>query len=69
MERPLGNAFRFSLPGGEAMSPEELAAARGNESAAHVHVMVGCDELAVDGIRADGSAEPMMRKGEWTFGT
>jgi aminopeptidase len=69
MERPLGNAFRFSLQGGEAMSSEEFAAAGGNESAAHMDFMVGSDKLAVDGILTDGSAEAIMRQGEWTFGT
>ena len=69
MERPLGNAFRFSLQGGEAMSPEEFAAAGGNKSAVHMDFMVGSDQLAVEGILADGSAEATMRQGEWTFGT
>jgi len=63
----LGNAYRVSLQGGKAMSSEEFAAAGGNESTMHLDFMVGCDELAVDGILADGSAEPIMRKGEWAF--
>ncbi len=63
----LGNAYRFSLQGGETMSSQEFAAAGGNESTEHLDFMVGCDELAVAGILADGTTEPIMRKGEWAF--
>ncbi len=62
-----GNAYRFTLEGGETMSPEEFAAAGGNESMEHMDFMVGCDELMVDGVLADGTTEPVMRKGEWAF--
>jgi leucyl aminopeptidase (aminopeptidase T) len=29
--------------------------------------MVGSEKLSVDGQRADGSVEPVMRQGEWAF--
>jgi len=64
----LGNAYR-ALEGGEAMSSEEFAAAGGNQSMEHVDFMVGSAELAVDGIRGNGSREPIMRDGEWTIDT
>ena len=63
----LGTAFRFTLQGGETMSAEAFAAAGGNESMMHLDFMVGCDELDIDGILAGGSAEPIMRQGEWAF--
>ncbi|MBN1507065.1 MAG: aminopeptidase [Sedimentisphaerales bacterium] len=63
----LGNAYRFTLRGGETMSPEEFAAAGGNESAEHMDFMVGSNKMAVDGILPDGATEPIMRDGEWTF--
>lgn len=63
----LGQAYRFSLPGGETMSDEDFAAAGGNQSAIHVDVMIGSAEMDVDGLREDGSAEPVMRAGEWAF--
>ncbi len=29
--------------------------------------MIGSPQMDIDGIREDGSAEPLMRKGEWAF--
>jgi len=63
----LGNAYRFTLRGGETMSAEEFAAAGGNESVEHLDFMIGSDKMAVDGILPDGATEPIMRNGEWTF--
>jgi aminopeptidase len=28
--------------------------------------MIGSGDLDVDGIRKDGTSEPLMRRGEWT---
>jgi aminopeptidase len=64
----LGAALKFSLRGGETMSPEEFAAAGGNDSIEHVDFMVGSDKMAVDGILPKGDTEPIMRDGEWSFG-
>jgi aminopeptidase len=63
----LGRAYRFNLIGGENFSDEELSAAGGNKSAVHVDFMIGSGEMNVDGIRDDGSSEPVMHKGEWSF--
>jgi len=49
------------------MSSEEFAAAGGNQSDEHVDFMVGSDRMAVDGVLANGIAEPIMRDGEWSF--
>jgi aminopeptidase len=61
----LGSAYRFTLSGGEAMSNEEFGRAGGNTSSTHVDFMIGSGELDVDGVRADGGTEPLMRRGEW----
>lgn len=63
----LGFAPKFTLRGGETMSSEEFAAAGGNQSDEHVDFMVGSDRMAVDGVLANGIAEPIMRDGEWSF--
>ena len=63
----LGNAYRFSLEGGADMTPEEFAAAGGNQSPLHLDFMMGSGELDVDGIKSDGTAEAVMRGGEWTI--
>jgi aminopeptidase len=61
----LGAAYKFTLRGGEGMSDDAFEAAGGNRSATHVDFMIGSGELDVDGVRAGGAAEPLMRKGEW----
>jgi aminopeptidase len=63
----LGSAYRFTIDGGESMDEDVFARAGGNHSAAHVDFMIGGPHLDIDGIRADGSAEAVMRAGEWAF--
>jgi len=63
----LGNAYRFCIENGEEMSLEEFLDAGGNNSQVHKDFMIGSEEMDVDGIRDDGSAEPIMRGGEWAF--
>jgi aminopeptidase len=62
----IGNAYAFTLEGGDALSPEAFEQAGGNRSVTHVDFMIGSGELDVDGVLADGTAEPVMRAGEWT---
>jgi aminopeptidase len=61
----LGQAYSTCLIGGEKMSNAELAALGANESLIHVDWMIGGPTMNVDGVAADGSAEPLMRAGEW----
>jgi aminopeptidase len=61
----LGAAYKFTLRGGESMAEEAFEQAGGNRSAAHVDFMIGSGELDVDGVLPSGTAEPVMRKGEW----
>ena len=61
----LGNAYKFTLKGGNEMSDEEFERAGGNRSAVHVDFMIGSADLDVDGVLSSGATEPLMRKGEW----
>ncbi|MEQ1870073.1 MAG: aminopeptidase [Vicinamibacterales bacterium] len=61
----IGSAYRFTVHGGEAMSPEAFEAVGGNRSATHVDFMIGSDALDIDGVREDGTSEPLMRNGDW----
>jgi aminopeptidase len=61
----LGQAYSTCLVGGEKMGDEELAALGANESLIHVDWMIGSAKMDVDGVAADGAAEPLMRAGEW----
>src|SRR5271170_2840288 len=61
----LGQAYSTCLIGGEKMSAEELEKRGANASLIHVDWMIGSGGMDVDGIAADGTAEPLMRKGEW----
>ncbi|MCU1225963.1 MAG: peptidase aminopeptidase [Edaphobacter sp.] len=61
----LGQAYSTCIIGGEKMDGAALAALGANESLIHVDWMIGSGEMDVDGIAADGTAEPLMRKGEW----
>jgi aminopeptidase len=63
----LGNSYRETIVGGEDMTDEEFAAHGGNKSLLHTDFMIGSGELDIDGIRADGRREPVMRAGEWAI--
>ena len=39
--------------------------ARANRSTIHIDFMIGSEEVAVDGLRADGSVLPLLRGGAW----
>jgi aminopeptidase len=47
------------------LSPDKIAAQGGNSSLIHIDWMIGSGDIDIDGINADGSSEPVMRKGEW----
>ena len=61
----LGQAYSTCLIGGETMSNDHLASLGANDSLIHVDWMIGGPAMNVDGIRADGTAEPLMRGGDW----
>ncbi|WP_127530607.1 aminopeptidase [Paenibacillus kobensis] len=63
----IGSGYAFNVEGGKKMSPEELVAAGVNSSITHVDFMIGSPEMDIDGILADGTTEPIFRKGNWAF--
>lgn len=61
----LGQAYSTCLIGGEKMAADELTKLGANSSLIHVDWMIGSGAMDVDGLAADGKAEPLMRAGEW----
>jgi len=61
----LGQSYSSCLEDGDKATKEELAARGANESLIHVDWMIGSAEMDIDGITAQGTAEPVMRRGEW----
>jgi len=61
----LGQAYSTCLKDGDKLTPEKLAARGANDSLIHVDWMIGSGRMDVDGINANGNAEPLMRQGEW----
>lgn len=61
----LGQAYSSCLRDGDKMTPAELSEHGANQSLIHVDWMIGSAELDIDGITAAGTAEPLMRNGEW----
>ena len=63
----IGRAYRFTLTGGEELTDEEFNSAGGNTSITHVDFMIGSPQMDIDGIKDDGTREPVMRSGDWAF--
>jgi aminopeptidase len=63
----LGRAYKFTLKDAANLSDDEFKARGGNVSAAHVDFMIGSSQMDIDGQKADGTTEPVMRQGEWAF--
>ncbi len=61
----LGQAYATCLIGGEHMDEPTLAAKGANSSLIHVDWMIGSAQMNVDGLAPDGTAQPLMRAGEW----
>ncbi|MBN9045027.1 MAG: aminopeptidase [Rhizobiales bacterium] len=61
----LGQCYSKCFVDGARLSPDEIAARGGNASLIHIDWMIGSGQIDVDGIHADGTTEPVMRKGEW----
>ncbi len=59
----IGRAYRFTLTGGTELTDEEFTAAGGNISLNHVDFMIGSPTMDIDGIKQDGTREPVMHKG------
>lgn len=63
----IGRAYRFTMDGGNELTEEEFQADGGNFSLTHNDFMIGSEKMDIDGICDNGSREPVMRAGEWTF--
>ncbi|WP_028550898.1 aminopeptidase [Paenibacillus sp. UNC451MF] len=63
----VGSAYPFTLENGTKMSKEELLQRGANVSLTHVDFMIGSADLEIDGELADGTIEPVFRKGNWAF--
>lgn len=63
----LGQAYRESLKNGSTLTEEEFSKAGGNDSTIHLDLMIGSDDMNVEGILNDGTFEPIMKNGEWAF--
>ncbi|PKF87961.1 aminopeptidase [Bacillus sp. BA3] len=63
----IGSSYAFCIEGGKNMSPEELAENGLNESLTHVDFMIGSEKMNIDGIKQDGTSEPVFRNGDWAF--
>ncbi len=61
----VGMGFKEVLPDGDNLTMEEAGKYGINDSIIHVDFMVGADDLAIDGIRPDGTTEPIFRDGTW----
>jgi aminopeptidase len=61
----LGQCYSKCFVDGGNLTPEEVKAKGGNESMIHIDWMIGSDQIDIDGLHADGSKVPVMRKGEW----
>jgi aminopeptidase len=62
----LGAAYKFTLRGAESMDDDAFGRAGGNRSAIHVDFMIGSADLDIEGVRENGTSEPLMRRGEWS---
>ena len=63
----LGEAYRFCVHDGPALPDDDVAARGLNESVLHVDFMIGTSRTDVDGLRADGGSEPVMRAGRFVI--
>ena len=61
----LGMGFKEVLPGGDDLTTEQAKVQGINDSMVHVDFMIGADDLAIDGVRPDGSTAAVFRNGTW----
>jgi aminopeptidase len=61
----LGQCYSKCFLDGASLSQDQIKSQGGNSSLIHIDWMIGSDQVDIDGIRADGTKVPVMRKGEW----
>ena len=63
----VGQSYTENIRDGGNRTKDEMAALGANASLVHVDWMIGSGALDIDGVKADGTSEPLMRKGEWAI--
>ena len=63
----MGQCYADCFEGGKTLTQDQIFAQGGNKSLIHIDWMIGSDKVDIDGVHADGTTEPVMRKGEWAF--
>lgn len=63
----LGKAYPTNVKDGKLLSAKQLKSLGLNDSSEHVDFMIGTPDLAVTGIKSDGSEIPVFTDGEWCF--
>ena len=63
----VGQSYTENIRDGGNRTQDEMAALGANTSLVHVDWMIGSGALDIDGVKADGTSEPLMRKGEWAI--
>ncbi|MEK4427096.1 aminopeptidase [Solibacillus sp. FSL K6-1523] len=63
----IGEAYPTCYEGGRALEAGQLEALGINQSFSHEDFMIGSANMDIDGVLADGTVEPIFRKGNWAF--
>ena len=63
----LGASYPTTVKDGENLDEKQLLRLGANSSCVHVDFMFGTEDLSADGIRKDGTAVPVFRKGNFVF--
>lgn len=63
----LGRSFPNAIQDGKSLSKDELMDKGLNQSLIHVDFMMGSRDLSIDGIKEDGTVEPVFRDGNWVI--
>ena len=63
----IGEAYPTCYEGGRELEQGQLEALGINTSITHEDFMIGSSEMDIDGELADGTMEPIFRKGNWAF--
>ncbi|ATP41891.1 aminopeptidase [Solibacillus sp. R5-41] len=63
----IGEAYPTCYEGGKELEEGQLEALGINRSLTHEDFMIGSADMDIDGVLADGTVEPIFRKGNWAF--
>lgn len=62
-----GQGYPGTVQGGENMTTQQLLQKGVNDSVIHEDVMIGCEDMDIQGLTAKGEWVPLFEKGEWVF--